>query len=244
MTSCPASAWQRQPWSARLPSVDVNRATGRAAPNPPGRRRAAQARREVSAPRSLGDRVADRPGERVGDADGRRAGRRTSARGLRATAHDARARSRSRRIVAAIRRARCAPAPRAAPARLLGARGRGGRSRSRCRPWRRAGARCARPRPKKSPSAPPSGRGCRRPRRALNRHAQEGRMGGWWGGKPTERGSSAELVQTSGRASSMRTPRMPRPVGRLPIRSRCSGVRPEVMKRLMRRSGPSTPRAQ
>ena len=77
-----------------------------------------------------------------------------------------------------------------------------------------------------------SDRGFRRRRRAA-RSARRGTMciGGWPGGKPTERGSSERSCSRSGRASWIRTPRMPRPCGGSPICVCTSGGIPYVTKR-------------
>ena len=55
------------------------------------------------------------------------------------------------------------------------------------------------------------------------------RIGGWFGGKPTERGSDPMSESRSGRASVMSTPRIPLPVGRSPMAARSSSPRPAVM---------------
>src|SRR5487761_121455 len=70
------------------------------------------------------------------------------------------------------------------------------------------------------------------------------RIGGCPGGKPTERGSSERLCRRSGLASRMRTPRIPRPVGRSPIVACVSGSMPVVRKRSSREpAGSRTPSA-
>jgi hypothetical protein len=69
------------------------------------------------------------------------------------------------------------------------------------------------------------------------------RMDGWLGGNPTERGSAAMSRSRSGVASSISTPRMPRPTGMWPMAARCSSVTPVVMNWVMVPSRPRTPRA-
>src|SRR6202035_968685 len=69
------------------------------------------------------------------------------------------------------------------------------------------------------------------------------RIGGWFGGKPTWRGSSAMTRSRKGLASLIRTPRIPSPTGSGPIACRSTGVIPVVMKSRSRPSEPTTPRA-
>src|SRR5438552_3825210 len=57
------------------------------------------------------------------------------------------------------------------------------------------------------------------------------RMGGWFGGKPTDRGSSAMSCRRSGTVSLINTPRIPRPRGRSPIAACVSASTPVVRKR-------------
>src|ERR1700737_2484935 len=68
-------------------------------------------------------------------------------------------------------------------------------------------------------------------------------IGGWLGGKPTWRGSSAMTRSRKGLASLIRTPRIPSPTGRGPSPCRSSGVMPVVMKSRSRPSAPTPPRA-
>ena len=79
--------------------------------------------------------------------------------------------------------------------------------------------------------------------RAVTGTPRNDRIGGWLAGKPTDRGSSAMSCRRSGRASSISTPRMPRPTGMWPIAARSVAVTPVVMNSLIRPSRPSTPSA-
>ncbi len=66
-------------------------------------------------------------------------------------------------------------------------------------------------------------------------------MGGWLGGKPMDRGSSAMAWSRRGLASWMSAPSTPRPWGGSPIARRSSGVTPTVTNSMIRSPGPQDP---
>ena len=68
-------------------------------------------------------------------------------------------------------------------------------------------------------------------------------IGGWCGGNPYDAGWSFRSFSRIGRGSLIRSPRMPRPCGRSPIRRRSSCSIPVVTKSIRRLSGPTTPSA-